>query len=131
MKFICLYAGIYKVSVIIHIGGDFKNLESNLKKNKYPQNIIDEIKNHINTTTHQSYGGMCYWNPEIRTALILIKEPIEDIYGLSYLAHELYHAVSFVLESVGMKSTIETEEAYAYFYEYLFLNVMSNFESNV
>lgn len=35
------------------------------------------------------------------------------------LAHEIFHAVEFILERVGMKLTIDSDEAYAYLIGYI------------
>lgn len=35
------------------------------------------------------------------------------------LAHEIFHAVEFIMERIGMKLTIESDESYAYLIGYL------------
>lgn len=45
-------------------------------------------------------------------------------YGV--LQHEIFHAVVFILERVGMKLTPESDEAYAYMIEYLTVQIFKN-----
>lgn len=39
--------------------------------------------------------------------------------GYGYLAHEIFHAVEFVMERIGMKLCHKSDEAYAYLIQYL------------
>lgn len=41
------------------------------------------------------------------------------------LVHEIYHATSFLLRSVGIEHTSDTEEVYAYTMEYIYFNITS------
>jgi hypothetical protein len=40
-----------------------------------------------------------------------------DFYG--HLAHEIFHAVEFIMDRIGMKLVRESDEAYAYLISYL------------
>lgn len=56
---------------------------------------------------------------------IWLREPPKDKDSMATLAHEVFHAVSFILRGVGIEHTSDTEEAYAYAYDYLFRNIYS------
>lgn len=56
---------------------------------------------------------------------VWLREPPKDKDGMATLAHEVFHAVSFMLRGIGLEHTSDTEEAYAYAFEYLFRNVIS------
>lgn len=43
----------------------------------------------------------------------------EDPVHYGFLAHEIFHAVEFVMERIGMKLCIKSDEAYAYLVQYL------------
>lgn len=49
----------------------------------------------------------------------------KDNGDMAVFAHEVYHAVSFLLRSIGIGHTPDTEEAYAYTFEYLPWNITS------
>lgn len=56
---------------------------------------------------------------ESKAVLLYMSESPSCIDDLAKLQHEILHCVSFVLNSVGIKFNAETEEAYAYFMQYV------------
>lgn len=57
---------------------------------------------------------------ETDDVVIWLRERPKDNADWAVLAHEIYHAVSFLLRGVGIDHTSDTEEAYAYAYENLY-----------
>lgn len=86
----------------------------------------DELKKELskigvewNETMKCSGKGQCVMTPDNQT---LIRLSIYPVYNEDYatLQHEIFHAVSFILNDIGMKLVInESDEAYAYLIGYL------------
>lgn len=49
--------------------------------------------------------------------------------GYGYLAHEIFHAVEFVMERIGMKLSNKSNEAYTYLVQYLTKEIYKKLQS--
>ena len=55
------------------------------------------------------------------TAYIMwVRSVRETIYSMGVIAHELFHLVMLIMCHIGLEISEDSEEAYAYYYEYLF-----------
>lgn len=56
-------------------------------------------------------------------SFLYVEEVPNSIHNLSVLNHEIYHVADEILRRVGIKSSHESCEAYAYFIQYLSVNI--------
>lgn len=110
LNFIIPYV-IYPFDVMVSIGEANEVLRKKLLK--HGANIKDIDLEH--TDTHR---GRCIMFPGHQTLIRLYHIPkTAQHYG--YLQHEIFHAVEFLMDRIGMPLTRKTDEAYAYLIDYL------------
>ena len=99
---------IYPFDLIVIRGGTFLDAEKHLKT-LLPEESYPEIKrlnvDSIARTVMFSTGQTC-----IRFG----NNP-----GPGVIAHEVFHAVEFLFDKIGMKLTHKSDEAYAYLIQYV------------
>jgi uncharacterized protein YfkK (UPF0435 family) len=71
------------------------------------------------TNLHDTVKARTVMLPSNQTVIrFKIKDDVDSIIGI--IAHEVFHATTFILEKIGMKMKIMTsDEAYAYLIQYL------------
>lgn len=107
--------GIYPFDVLFSINETDESLIRFLRNKGY--SIDDTVIQYVSMTPTQK--GKTLFTPKNHT-IIRICNCVNEHDFLSVLAHEIYHAVFFILEKVGIKHDLETsDEAYAYAIEYL------------
>lgn len=106
--------------------------------NEVMDHLRDKYNYFIKHTTLLENSGMFLTvgndqNPAAREFLLLLD--IEDGLDWGVLVHELVHASLHLLWVVGIDMVPESEEAMAYFYQFLFNKVIdiirNNFESDI
>lgn len=97
---------IYPYNVLFYFGEDLKGF-CKTKKIEYKWKEVDD----------QTEGLTLFTDSDI--VIISMDYVPTDSHGYSVLQHEIFHAVSFTLRSVGINLTEDTEEAYAYLIDYL------------
>lgn len=111
VKNFCINLDIYPFDIMFSFGETDAELKKNLKMcggkwEKDKMSITNQKAIYYMNNTHQS--------------LIRLKSyPITPIdYG--YLQHEIFHAVTFIMDAVGMKFKLLTScEAYSYLIQYI------------
>lgn len=61
------------------------------------------------------------WSKEGGQCIIIAVSDIGDKDHVSYLAHEAFHAMEYIMEAKGVRHSPETSEAFAYLLESIFL----------
>ena len=105
---------VYPFEVMISIGEDGNQLEKRLKK----YNISDDDLSSLDIVGNTVMGRTVMFS----TNQTVIKIPRVPITPMEWgnLQHEIFHAVTFVMDRIGMKLRIEeSDEAYAYLIGYL------------
>jgi len=106
---------IFKHGIKIFFGS-FEELKEELKADGFSEEIKEDMMN--NTT-------MITLNMSTGDAVIYGKKPIKGVEGQTVLAHEIFHAVSYLLRNIGIKHSVETEEVYAYVFEDVLLKALT------
>jgi len=106
---------IFKHGIKIFFGS-FEELKEELKADGFSEEIKEDMMNNtIMITLNMSTGD----------AVIYGKKPIKGVEGQTVLAHEIFHAVSYLLRNIGIKHSVETEEVYAYVFEDVLLKALT------
>ena len=105
---------IYPFDVMVSIGETHEELNKRLKR--YDISLDQEESDHFDRTSLQ---GRTILFPTGQTILRLKKVP-ETPFEYGVLAHEIFHAATFILHRVGIKLELQTsDEAYSYLIGYL------------
>lgn len=103
--------GVYQADVVL-IVGDYNLvhdwIKENARKDRY-EDIKDHIgkkeKTTLGVTFKMAGGGVIIWMPAMNRLTLI---------------HEIMHATHHILSIKGIDLNDETEEAYAYLFEYLY-----------
>lgn len=102
---------IYPFDVMVSFGESDEQLAKVLNKHGFDLTDVD-------IAHKEGREGRCTMLHSGQTVLRLYKYPKTPVqYG--YLQHEIFHAVEFVMERIGMKLCRKSDEAYAYLIQYL------------
>lgn len=105
---------IYPFDVMISFGETNQEIDKHFEKYGLTAEDIDSAT--ITSPTVQGRTVMFSTNQTLIRLLAIPKTPTE--YG--NLAHEIFHAVTFVMDRIGMTLKVEeSDEAYAYLIDYL------------
>lgn len=99
---------VYPMDVLVLIGEDNEQVKKYLKKDEY-QYLLDNPLVGNGRAIYYS-NGKC---------LLQLKYYPDTYFWKGVLAHEIFHCVTHILGTVGMKHSSKTEEAYAYLIQYL------------
>lgn len=103
---------VYPFDVMISLGENDEALFAKLKKHGVD---ITDTNLHVYSDTAE---GRCVLFKGNQTLIRMYRlENTPEWHG--NLAHEVFHSVEFIMERVGMKLTIESDESYAYLIGYL------------
>lgn len=108
---------MYKHGVKV-VFGTHDDLKKSLKKDGFTGNFEEE------EDLMERSAGITF-TLDTDDVVIWLREKPKDDGSMAVLAHEIYHAVSFLLRSVGIDHTSDTEEAYAYTYENFYFRITS------
>jgi hypothetical protein len=103
---------VYPFQVMVSISESDESLFAKLKKVGVD---ISDTNLHVYSDTQR---GRCIMFKENQT-LIRMYELRDTPAWYGHLAHEIFHAVEFLMDRIGMKLTNESDEAYAYLISYL------------
>ena len=105
---------LYPYDIAVSFGQTNEQIAKCLYKN-FPKEDHKALENIINSKTI----GKCTMVPSGIT-VIRIKELPRVSFDFGVLAHEIFHAVEFLMERIGMQYDINfSSEAYAYAIQYL------------
>lgn len=108
---------IFKHGVKVFFG-TYDELKKSLKRDGFDGDYKEEKE------LMDKSAGITFTIPT-NDVIIWMREKPKDNGELSVLAHEVFHAVSFLLRSIGIDHTPDTEEVYAYTFEYLYSDITS------
>ena len=111
---------MYPFKIIFCLGEKRKNLKSYFKNNNIQ--YIDWVK-------HAEFEelGSCTFFDDDNLLLIRLSEYPQDALGFGILQHEIFHAVTMILDHIGLKLKMKSsDEAYAYLTGYLTQKVYEN-----
>lgn len=103
---------VYPFDVMVSISESDESLFAKLKKMGVD---ISDTNLHVYSDTQRGRTILFKGNQSLIRMYELRDTP--DWYG--HLAHEIFHAVEFIMERIGAKLTAESDEAYAYLVGYL------------
>jgi len=105
---------IYPFDVLVSIGETKEEVEKHIKKTGYKLNDNEKDAIELNSLgkTAMLRGGQ---------TIIRLRNT-----NIGILAHEAFHATSFLMDRIGVKLTMESDEAYAYALQYLINEIQSN-----
>jgi hypothetical protein len=105
--------GTYPFDVAVFIGHSHKEICDFIEKRKNYKLSNDEFEilhRHGKAKTTMLKGGQ---------TILQITNEVDDVKFKALLAHEIFHAVEFLMEKIGSKYNIESGETWAYQIEYL------------
>lgn len=103
---------VYPFDVMVSLGESDEILFAHLKKKGV--DYLDVSLDHY-SDTQRGRTVMFKGNQ----TLIRMYELRETAEWYGNLAHEIFHAVEFIMERIGMRLTIDSDEAYAYLIGYI------------
>lgn len=101
---------VYPFDIMFSFGEGIGKLKSKLRGFVPPSDINQVYLGKAQGRTIQFSSGQ---------VLIIIKEYPCNSNGLSILQHEIFHAIQFVFDKIGIKHSDESTEAYAYAIQYV------------
>jgi len=91
--------------------------------------MLESLQNYINTETitdkeynHISkfdFGDGCFIMSPDNFCVLYIKSLPTDAESIGIIVHEIFHATSEILRKCGIEKTVDNEEVFAYFIQYL------------
>ena len=118
LKFFLIKGTVYPFDVLVTTANDeevFNYIENN-KKYKLNDEEKSLLEIHGNGKTTMLLGGQ---------VIVRLKKAKTSIaIELDVLSHELNHAVFFVFDRVGIKHTMDSDEAFCYYQQYLLKEVL-------
>ena len=103
--------GVYPFDVMVSIG------ESDEEVRKQLENRGINVSQTDFTHSSQQSGRTAIFSENV--VLLRIYNSQKSAMWHGVLAHEIFHASEFVLERIGMRLTLDSDEAYAYLIGYL------------
>ncbi len=111
---------VYPFDVMVSVDESDEELQKTLNKYVYDPNGIGLIMNLPRTTQ-----GRCIML-DCNQTIIRLKRQLHRHDTLANASHEIFHAVSFILQRIGMKMEVGvSDEAYAYLIAYLSKEIFS------
>lgn len=114
---------IYKTDLLVIVGGSKKERKKILLK-YYSKREIDDLFDktvfHEATTIQHSSGSLI---------LFFDENPKTSNFWMSVLAHEVFHAASFIMKRVDIPLSDDSEEAYAYLQQMIFEEILDNIDN--
>jgi hypothetical protein len=104
---------VYPYHILVYFGKDKTPMLNKLKKTKGMD--LDWVK--YLEEGEWSYGDFCSSKDGV-TALTMKCVPV-SITDYGVLSHEVFHAVAYIMNRVGMTLSRDSEEAYAYLTEHI------------
>lgn len=109
---------IYPFDVMVSFGETNEEIDKHFKKYNLS---ADDIS--MATITSRTVQGRTVMFSSNQTLIRLINYP-KSFKDYGNLQHEIFHAVTFVMDRIGMKLVVEeSDEAYAYLIDYLTVEI--------
>lgn len=106
---------LYPFDVMFSLGETDEQLTTTINKHlkDYPKDDIDEM-----TRQRPGQQGFCMMFSGGATLIRIYKYP-KSCNDYATLQHEIFHAVEFLMNRIGVKHSLECGEVYAYAIQYL------------
>lgn len=111
---------VYRCWWLVQIGGELQEAinEFAFQIKQEPWQVVYLPGRYAHFTAHRDTG---------KGGLIWVKEPVNKKENLTpYIAHEVYHAVTWLMECLEVPQSTSTEEVGAYYTEFLMRNILEN-----
>ena len=122
-----VYIPIYKKYLYVLAGTPKESVEALMEQYELGVKNAETLIEHLEKHSKNSVGIFTY-NEESNTYTIWLPQEPDTIAWESVLLHEINHAVFYLFDNLGMKHTQESDEAYSYLSEYLYVEIMSKLE---
>ena len=109
-KFTVINIELYPFDVIVSIGQTNDELYEDISGNLTKKQFLKIFKN-------QSSPALTAYKKGQPLIIRFLKE--ETFNNVGIIAHEAFHAVSYILSNIGIPFSLDTEEAYTYLLQYL------------
>lgn len=109
---------VYPFDIMVSIDESDKKLAKNLREFGVKKNLLGAIympKTGVGKTI--MFEG--------NRTLIRLKSGDDKNIFISKIAHESFHAVSFIFQVIGIKLTNESEESFTYLLDYIILQILN------
>jgi hypothetical protein len=111
--------GTYPSTIYVAIGYDsIYKVQKRIGVTKKELDTFEKITTPYAVTYNFNNGNCC----------LLFLQPLNNISDLWMLAHEMIHAIHYILQFYGLKLSDETDETYAYCAQYIFNEFISKFK---
>lgn len=123
-----IYCSLYGEYVHVIASDDVKYVLKYIKKN-VPKDFTDEWIATVELT--YADGGACFVSTEANMHFMCLPwkyVETQDVWYTSTVLHECLHITNRILSRRGLHLTIETEEAYCYFQQWLFKEIYQSFK---
>lgn len=111
---------IYRLTLTVFIG-DFNEFYNFIKSGtKGEENDYSDLLNILEKD--KEYPMLCastYWNGKTRTPIIYLPSLSTKPRDLNDACHELGHVTRIILDDIGVKTTVDNDEAFQYLQGYL------------
>lgn len=118
---------IYKKYLYVLVGTPKESVEALMEQYDLGGNNAETLIEHLEKYSKTSAGLFTY-NEISNTYTIWLPQVPDTIAWKGVLLHEINHAVFRLLDELGMEHTRESDEAYCYLSEYLYVEIMTKFE---
>lgn len=122
-----VYVPIYKKYMYVLVGTPKESVETLMEQyelgDKNAETLIEHLEKH-----KKNSAGIFTYDEESNTYTIWLPQEPDTIALEGVLLHEINHAVFYMLDNLGMGHTRESDEAYSYLSEYLYVEIMNKFE---
>lgn len=111
---------IYRLTLTVFVGDfnefyNFIKLETKGEENDY-SDLLDILEK------DKEYPMLCastYWNSKTRTPIVYLPSLSTKPRDLNGACHELGHVTRIILDDIGVKTTVDNDEAFQYLQGYL------------
>lgn len=118
---------IYKKYLYVLVGTPKESVDALIWRYDFGESKPETLIEHLEKYSKTSAGIFSYDESSDTYTIWLAKEP-DSIAGEGVLLHEINHAVFYLYDNLGMEHTKESDEAYCYLSEYLYIEIMNKLE---
>lgn len=118
---------IYHKYLYVLVGTPKESVEALIERYDFGESKLETLIEHLEKYSKGSAGIFSHDESSDTYTIWLAKEP-DSIAREGVLLHEINHSVFYLLDNLGMEHTKESDEAYSYLSEYLYVEIMNKFE---
>lgn len=124
-----VYIPIYKKYLYVLAGSPKESVDALMEQYDLGDKNAETLIEHLEK--HKKYSaGIFTYNEESNTYTIWLPQEPDTIAWEGVLLHEINHAIFYLFDNLGMEHTRESDEAYSYLSEYLYVEIMTKFEES-